>query len=116
MKGRKTAVTAVDEHALWLRDAKGRLLLHHEAGKRRTGLWKLPAREAAEIAHLPVLAEHRYAITRYRVTLRVHDGSRLGAVVSCRGRAMSWIDPDELPALAMAAPFRRVVERLLADF
>ena len=50
VKARKTAITAVDEHAVWLRDAKGRVLLHHEAGKRRTGLWKLPVREAAEIA------------------------------------------------------------------
>lgn len=113
VKSRKTAVTAVDEHALWLRDRNGRLLLHHEAGNRRTGLWKLPLREPAEIARLPVLAERRYTITRYRVTLRVHDGAG-SPFAPLAGDA--WIRPDEIPALAMAAPFRKVVERLLEDF
>ena len=115
VKGRKIAITAVDEHALWLRDAMGRLLLHHEAGKRRTGLWKLPTRELVEILDLPLLVEHTYAITRYRVTLKVHDGATLGP--SFRpGSGDSWIRPEDLPSLAMAAPFRRVVERLSADF
>lgn len=115
VKVRKTAVTAVDEHALWLRDGAGRLLLHHEGGKRRTGLWKLPTREAADISQLPVLIEQRYSITRYRVSLRVHDGRALAlAFIPASGDA--WRDPDEIPALAMAAPFRRVVEQLLEDF
>jgi A/G-specific adenine glycosylase len=114
VKGRKISITAVDEHALWLRDADGRLLLHHEAGKRRTGLWKLPLREAAEIGHLPLLAEHRYAITRYRVNLRVHDGNAPGAKLHTAA-GDSWAEPAEVSALAMAAPFRRVVERLLAE-
>lgn len=115
VKSRKTAITAVDEHALWLRDGNGRMLLHLEAGKRRTGLWKLPVRDAAEIQHLPVLANHRYAITRYRVSLRVHDGNQARhAIKDAPGD--SWVMPDEVPALAMAAPFRHVVERLLADF
>ena len=115
VKARKTAITAVDEHALWLRDADGRLLLHHEAGKRRTGLWKLPLREASELGHLPLLAEHRYAITRYRVKLKVHDGNAGGAIFHA-DPGDSWVEPSEVPAMAMAAPFRRVVERLLMDF
>ena len=115
VKARKTPVTAVDEHALWLRDGAGRLLLHHEGGPRRTGLWKLPTREAAAIAHLPVLIEHRYAITRYRVSLKVHDGGRPGPARQPAG-GDAWRDPAEVPALAMAAPFRLVVERLLEDF
>lgn len=115
VKGRKTAITAVDEHALWLRDEAGRLVLHHEGGQRRTGLWKLPVREAVEISHLPVLAERRYAITRYRVTLRVHDGSSLGPSFQPSAGDV-WTEPAEVPALAMAAPFRRVVERLMEDF
>jgi A/G-specific adenine glycosylase len=115
VKGRKIPITAVDEHALWLRDGKGRLLLHHEGGKRRTGLWKLPTREAAEIQHLPVVSEHCYAITRYRVTLRVHDGGVAGTSFKPAPGDV-WQETNEVPALAMAAPFRRVVERLLEDF
>lgn len=114
VKSRKVAVTTVDEHALWLRDRKGRLLLHHESGKRRTGLWKLPLRSAAEIAKLPLLAAHRYTITRYRVDLRVHDGNAPGVTFHASA-GDAWTDPAEIPALAMAAPFRRVIERLLEE-
>ena len=114
VKQRKIPITRVDEHALWMRDAQGCLLLHHEGGKRRTGLWKLPVREAAEIAHLTVLAELRYSITRYRVTLRVHDAGTPGPRFLPSG-AESWRDPDELATLAMAAPFRRVIEKLLEN-
>jgi hypothetical protein len=59
-----------------------------------------------------VLDEQRYAITRYRVTLRVHDGgSRKFALAD--GEA--WLDADAVMALAMPAPFRRVIGRLLAE-
>ena len=115
VKARKTTITAVDEHALWLRDGAGRLLLHHEGGPRRTGLWKLPTRDAAAVSHLPVLIEQCYSITRYRVSLMVHDGHAPGAAAH-PGVGDAWRDPAEVPSLAMAAPFRRVVERLLADF
>jgi len=115
VKARKTAITAVDEHALWMRDGTGRLLLHHEGGKRRTGLWKLPTRVAVEISRLPVLIEHRYSITRYRVCLRVHDGRALASAFTL-ARGDAWQEPEEVAALAMAAPFRRVVEQLLEDF
>jgi A/G-specific adenine glycosylase len=114
VKTRKVAVTAVDEHALWLRDGKGRLLLHHESGKRRTGLWKLPLRSAGEISRLPLLAEHRYTITRYRVILRVHDGNSPGLRFH-PSEGDAWIAPAEVRELAMAAPFRKVIERLLEE-
>ena len=115
VKSRKAAITAVDEHALWMRDDDGRILMHHEGGKRRTGLWKLPTRDAAEIRDLPVLAELRYAITRYRVNLRVHDGAALGSGFRL-AEGESWRAAGDSGTLAMAAPFRRVVERLLSDF
>lgn len=116
VKRRKPAITAVDEHALWLRDPDGRLLLHREAGNRRTGLWKLPLREAAEIGHLPLLAEFGYSITRYRVTLRVHDGQAGDPPWSKPMAGDEWVEPEALHGLALAAPFRRAVERLLEDF
>ncbi|HEX7261595.1 MAG TPA: hypothetical protein VF258_07240, partial [Luteolibacter sp.] len=114
VKRLKTITTAVDEHALWLRDKQGRLLLHRESAKRREGLWKLPTRDAAAISTLPVLEELRYSITRYRVTLRVHDGARLRK--NFRPAAdEAWHAADELLALAMPSPFRRVIERLLME-
>lgn len=114
VKRQKTVITAVDEHALWLRDGKGRLLLHREAGKRREGLWKLPTREAAEISQLPVLDEHRYTITRYRVTLRVHDGARVRKNFQPAADEI-WQDAEAVLALAMPSPFRRAIGRLLSE-
>ena len=112
VKRAKAAVTAVDEHALWLHDEDGRLLLHREGGKRREGLWKLPTRQTVEISTLPVLTEHCYTITRYRVTLRVYDGSVLLEHFKL-GPDEIWQDAGQVLALAMPSPFRRVIERLL---
>jgi len=113
VKQRKSSLTDITEHALWLRDGEGRLLLHQETGKRRTGLWKLPLRDAAEISTRPLIAEHRYGITRYRVMLRVHQGDDSHFTL---GEGDSWIEPMAIPGLAMAAPFRKVIERLIEDF
>ena len=114
VKRQKALITAVDEHALWLRDRNGRLLLHREGGKRREGLWKLPTRDAAEISHLPVLDEHRYSITRYRVTLRVHDGATVRKNFQLVA-GEEWQDANDVLALAMPSPFRRAILRLSGD-
>ena len=113
IKRQKATVTRVDEHALWLRDGKGRLLLHREGGKRREGLWKLPTRSAAEISKLPLLDESSYTITRYRVTLRVYDASKLKGFKITADEV--WQDAEAVLALAMPSPFRRVIERLLGE-
>ncbi len=113
LKRQKTVITAVNEHALWLRDRAGRILLHRESAKRREGLWKLPTREASMISQLPVLAEQRYAITRYKVTLRVHDGGDPRRFPP--GEDEVWQEVEAVPALAMPSPFRKVIERLLAE-
>ena len=114
VKRQKTTITAIDEHALWLQDKKGRLLLHRELAKRREGLWKLPTRHATEISELPVLIEHRYTITRYRVTLRVHDGSAIRKNFRPADGEV-WQAREDVLALAMPSPFRRVIERLLGE-
>lgn len=115
VKRQQPVVTDVDEHALWLRDGSGRLLLHREAGNRRTGLWKLPTREAAEISSLPILTKQRYSITRYRVTLRVHDGAGLGKNFHPQADEV-WQAADAVGGLAMPSPFRKVIERLSGEF
>ncbi|GAA5124260.1 A/G-specific adenine glycosylase [Luteolibacter yonseiensis] len=114
VKKQKTTVTAVDEHALWLRDRKGRVLLHREGGKRREGLWKLPTREAGEISSLPVLDVSTYTITRYRVTLRAHDGAKLAKDFP-PGPDEVWVEAENVMSLAMPSPFRRVIGRLLEE-
>ncbi len=112
IKRNKTTITEVDEHAVWLRDRRGRLLLHQEDGKRREGLWKLPTRPADELSELPILTEQRYTITRYRVSMKVHDASKLSAQFPLiHGEA--WQNEQDVLQLAMPSPFRRVIERLL---
>jgi A/G-specific adenine glycosylase len=110
VKSRKIALTAVDEHAVWLRNGEGEILMHQEDGPRRKGLWKLPTRPPEEVAHLPVLAEGQYGITRYRVSLRVHDGA---ALVALRRQGEAWIAEEGLAELAMPPAFRRMITRLL---
>jgi A/G-specific adenine glycosylase len=112
VKRQKTKITAVNEHALWVRNSKGQLLLHREGGKRREGLWKLPTRDVSEISKLPVVAEEKYSITRYRVSLTVHSGAAYGFV---QGVDEVWQNAEEILSLAMPSPFRRVIERLLGE-
>jgi hypothetical protein len=61
-----------------------------------------------------VLDEHRYTITRYRVTLRVHDGAGMGRNFK-PGPDETWQDAEAVLALAMPSPFRRAIGRLLAE-
>lgn len=104
----------VEEHAVWVRDGKGCVLLHQERGSRRTGLWKLPLREVDEVAAKREILSLAYSITRYRVRLRVYDGE-----VDAGNRELragdAWIASEDIAGLAMGAPFRRAVDRLLQE-
>lgn len=107
----KAKTSLVDSHVLWMRDATGRVLLHQEQGKRRQGLWKLPEREPVEVVGLREIAIHRYGITRYQVTMHVHQA---GSTVPIQPHE-SWHTPEEIASLAMPSPYRRAVEALLKD-
>ena len=48
------------------------VLLARQGKGRREGMWRLPVREKADVAGLPLLHRRKYGITRYRVTLHVH--------------------------------------------
>jgi A/G-specific adenine glycosylase len=110
VKKKRAAVTKMDEHAIWLRDADGRVLLHREAGSRRNGLWKLPLRPEQECADSKLVFSDTYAITRYKVALHIYEGAG-----HLPGAGDEWISRDELASLPIAAPFRRALLRLLAD-
>jgi hypothetical protein len=73
-------------------------------------LWKLPTREEGEVGALKVVHESRYSITRYRVALRVYGGRRVKA-----REGEEWHEVEGIGDLAMASPFRRVVEFLLEN-
>lgn len=111
VKKKRDETTEITEHAIWTRDAEGRVLLHHESGSRRKGLWKLPLRPAPGCAASRVIFTDIYTITRYKVNLIIHDGTG-----HLDGEGDRWVSPDQLASLPMAAPFRRAVIRLMADF
>lgn len=99
------------EHALWCTDRDGRVLLHHESGSRRTGLWKLPLRPANYCSTFTEIHKSTYHITRYKVCLKVYDAKE---IVGEPGD--EWIEIAHLDRLPMAAPFRKVVDALSANF
>jgi A/G-specific adenine glycosylase len=110
VKKKNPEVSQVTEHAIWLRDKAGRILLHCESGSRRNGLWKLPLRSAEACSQLPLLFETTYPITRYKVFLKIHE-----ADPAQPHKGDEWIVPEVLGSLPVAAPFRRAIDRLLAD-
>ena len=109
VKQKQVKLTEVTERVFFLQDARG-VLLQRETGGRRTGLWKLPALPEGQTLP-PVLAKSRYGITRYRVTLWVHEAPpQVEATLpeDCR-----WVGPEELGATPMASPYRRALNARL---
>ena len=108
--GWRQVITAVTERVVFVRSDAG-ILLEQETGSRRTGLWKLPALPTAHEAQPPpVLMCMQYGITRYRVTLWVHEGTE---------RLTEWPDTHRMIAFhaldstPMPAPYRRALRDLL---
>lgn len=111
VKKKAPAITEMIEHAIWSRDADGRILLHCESGSRHNGLWKLPLRSAVFCSALKMIFETTYPITRYKIHMKVHEQKQ-----ATPGKGDEWIDPERLVTLPLAAPFRRALERLLSEY
>jgi A/G-specific adenine glycosylase len=103
----RRAMVLVEEDVLVARHG-GRLLLQQEQGRRRRGLWKLPAVHGRKCGER--LWQGRYTITHHRVTLRLHAAA--GRPVARADEA--WIPETELAALPMPSPFRRALNAVLA--
>lgn len=101
-------IEKVEEWVLWLRDCGGRICLEREQGSRRQGLWRLP--KARESRGREVILRLKYAITRYQVTMHV---LRATAGDGDGRQEENWHEEAALTRLALAAPDRRAVERLL---
>lgn len=111
VKKPRAKITRTTEYAVWRRDQNGRVLLHQESGSRRTGLWKLPLRTAEHCTNLEKICQSTYHITRYEVSLSVYL-EKVGKLAS----RDQWITPERLDTLPVAAPFRKVLVKLLTDF
>lgn len=107
VKQGKTEITTVTEHVFFCQTDEG-VLLEQETGPRRTGLWKLPV--LPEAATIPrVLHKMSYGITRYRVTLWVHEppGKKRWPATH-RRFALA-----ELVHVAMPSPYRKALAAVL---
>jgi A/G-specific adenine glycosylase len=110
VKSPRPELTAVTERVAFLHTAAG-VLLEKEAGSRRTGLWKLPAlpQEWTEKPP-PVLLRAHYGITRYKVTLWVHE---MPPSTIEWPETHQFIPHAELSTIPMPSPYRRALVELL---
>ncbi len=111
-KGRPQ-VTPREEHVI-LAVREGKVLLCPESGTRRKGLWRLPEAGEEAAADLEEVVCFDYAITRYRVRLRVFLAVA-GSVIEAGGGGARWFAlarEDELPPLG--SPYRKAL-RLFAE-
>jgi A/G-specific adenine glycosylase len=113
IKSKQTTITEVTERVFFHRTDAG-ILLQQETGPRRTGLWKLPALPDMPKPP-PVLHKAHYTITRYRVTLWVHEAPAAKLMKAVMGNESSrFISDDELAHLPMPSPYRKALNAVRA--
>jgi len=127
-KTKNTRITDTVEHvALILQDRSkagsapvfdpGRVWLTPESGGRRQGLWKLPALAPQRAEDDEEVLRFRYAITRYRVDLRVHyvpEHSRSASeLTSSEGAWFALVEPGSWPPLG--APYKKALLKFLEN-
>jgi A/G-specific adenine glycosylase len=105
----KLVTTQVEELSIFARQ-ESKVLLAMEQGTRRRGLWRLPEHTSEQITDAVLLYEASYAITRYRVTMRVYVASEGAA-----REGEKWVDETELESVPMSAPYRKALRHLLAQ-
>lgn len=106
-KGGKAVTEHEERVILAIRERK--VLLCPETGSRRKGLWRLPEVSGEDAADLEEVLRFDYAITRYRVTLRVFLPVP-GAGVENIAPGARWFAlsrEDELPPLG--SPYRKAL-------
>jgi A/G-specific adenine glycosylase len=109
VKKTKTTLSEITERVFFDLNPQG-VALEQEKGSRRTGLWKLPALAMEEGQALPpVLLKANYGITRYKVTLWVHEAPAKNLAKTDLHR----FQQEELKELPMPSPYRRALEKLL---
>ncbi|WP_395751538.1 A/G-specific adenine glycosylase [Prosthecobacter sp.] len=110
VKQSRQEITAVTERVIFLRTQEG-VLLELETGKRRTGLWKLPALNDSHAEKPPpVLLRMQYGITRYKVTLWVHEPYEQNGAWPDTHRIIPFAELESTP---MPAPYRKAMRDLL---
>jgi A/G-specific adenine glycosylase len=104
VKRPKPKPTEINEFALWDLSPEG-VLLQLRSGPRWRGLWTLPEISDPPPTMSPLLS-HRFAVTRFQISLHVLASGTPSA------QGLSRISLNNLRKLPLAAPHRRVIDRL----
>ena len=105
-KPRKKFITVAEHAFLILEDDK--ILLSKGSGSRRKGFWHLPLRSEDEAARFEEESQHRYTITRYRVTVHLYRGN---SITRTEGEEFHHL--DSLEELPIASPIRKIIKASL---
>lgn len=103
----RSALEAIDEHAIFVRRGNQVLLQQLGAG-RRQGMWRLPLRTAEETRDGRIVHRRNYGITRFRVTLRLYICEREGVAEPRENEA--WCGLEETEQLAMPPADRQALQ------
>lgn len=109
IKEKTTTLSDITERVFFSRTTDG-ILLEQETGSRRTGLWKLPALPDADTTLPAVLHKTSYGITRYRVTLWVHEPPSSKRRWPATHRRFPIADIAHVP---MPSPYRKAIEAVM---
>lgn len=111
VKAKRQTIEEIDEHVLFALD-RGRLLMSLQGKGRREGMWRLPVREKARIAALPLLHRRKYGITRYRVSLHLHHCPADHPAAS-PGPGEEWICTSQLATIVIPPADRAAISAVL---
>lgn len=104
----KKETLAIEHHDIFCLTERGLLMELQPDKARHAGMYRLPRRNAEEVAALPHLCDQKYSVTRYKVTRHLH---RAPADTAARA-GERFISLADLPATPMASPDRKLVEKL----
>lgn len=103
-------ITNLSHHDIWLLSNQGLLLEKQAEGSRHAGLYRLPQRPAAEIAHLPLICKQQYNVTRYNVTRYLHLADAHASAIQ---NGEEFIPIHLLNRIPIASPDRKIINRYL---
>jgi A/G-specific adenine glycosylase len=113
VKAKRQAIEEIDEHAALVR-RDDTILLSRQGRGRREGMWRLPIREKTDLSPLPLLHRRKYGITRYRVTLHVHDCPP-GHPAAVEAEGDEWIGLEAWEDLVIPPADRAALEAVLGE-
>ena len=108
VKRPRPKMVELDEHCGWIIDQE-RVLLEQQTGKRWRGMWKLPLLTEPHTGE--PLVTLRYPFTHHRVNLAVFPGT----LPLFLAENQQWVPLAQLGTVAMTAPHRRALNKLLAQ-